>query len=54
MLIWQSLIKLNRKSLTGEKVDAAKLKEVESKLLGETTELTPSGKKSSEKLVNKI
>jgi len=47
-------IKLNKKSLTGGKIDFQKLKEVESRLLGETTELTPSGKKSSEKLVKKI
>ena len=47
-------IKFNRKSLTGEAYDFAKLKEVEDRLLGETTELTPSGKKSSEKLVKKI
>ena len=47
-------MKLNRKTLTGEKIDFAKLKEVEDRLLGETTELTPSGKKSSEKLAMKI
>ena len=47
-------IKFNRKSLTGEKTNFAKLKEVEDRLLGETTELTPSGKKSSEKLAMKI
>ena len=33
LLIWQ-IVRLNRKSLTGEKVDFAKLKAVESKLLG--------------------
>ena len=47
-------MKFNRKTLTGEKIDFAKLKEVENRLLGETTELTPSGKKSSEKLAKKI
>ena len=47
-------IKFNRKSLTGEQVDFAKLKEVEDRLIGESTELTPSGKQSSEKLVKKI
>ena len=47
-------IKLNRKSITGEKVDFKKLKEVEARLTGEATELTPSGKKSSEKLAKNI
>ena len=47
-------IKFNKKSITGKKVDFQKLKEIEERLTGEATELTPSGKKSSEKLVKKI
>ena len=50
-------MKFNRYGFTNEKLykeSAAKLKEVEDRLLGETTELTPSGKKSSEKLAKQI
>ena len=47
-------IKFQKKSITGQKVDFQKLKEVEARLTGEATELTPSGKKSSEKLVKSI
>ena len=50
-------IKFNRYGFTDEKLykeSAARIKEVEDRLLGEATELTPSGKKSSEKLLKKV